>query len=327
MKKFKIILLAAVSFFYYKNSFAQLPTANGNVMVFNSVAAYEPFTEDETTWLSIRNVAVQSNTLQTMAEKISFDPLNADTLYPEFLKEVLNEDQIFQIGNYLIKIDVMNNRGLLITAANANAYSSLVNNDLSANGMMVLDIEDDFGLELLEGLENNTFTAANYKTQATAERVCRRGERIVSKRIPTWLITSEECPGNITFGRTYGMDDKLVYQKLIFYFSVQSKIRSVYRCTFGGTYNGADIYDFVDLKLTGTSKYRRRCGDEVNKAVTLDESYISGGNGILNWRPYSGGRSLSHFDVSVEFGIRPATDRTANPPAYITDLHRIISGY
>jgi hypothetical protein len=327
MKKFKILFLVTAGFFISSISFAQTPTANGNVMIFNGVAAYEPFTENENTWASLRTVAVQSNTLTTMAEQESFAPLNADTLYPDFLKEVLNIDQIFQVGNYLIKIDAINNRGLMMNAANANAYADLVNNNLSASGMMVLDGEEDFGLELLEGLENNTVTPANYQNAPIAGRRCSGARRKVSKLIPTWITTIEECPGNPTIGRTYGMDDKVVYQKFIFYFSLQSKIRSVWRCTYGGSWNFAEIYPLVDLKLIGTVKYRRRCAAEVNKAETLEEGYFGGGDGILNWRPYTSGRSLSHYDFKVDFGIRYSTDRNPNPPAYFIDSHRIISGY
>ena len=327
MKKLKMILFTAVGFFCIKNTIAQTPTANSNVMVFSSVGSYESFTEDESIWATLRNTAVQSNTLFTMAEQETTTQGNADTLYPDFLKEVLNVDRIFQIGGYLIKIDLVNERGLLITANSSNAYNSLLNDDLNASGMMILNGDEDFGLELLEGLENNTITPYDYQNATTINRRCQGAARRVSKLIPTWAITNEECPGNITLGRTYGMDDKLVYQKFIFYFSLQSKIRSVFRCTYGGTYNGADVYNFVDLKLTGTAKYKRRCGAEVNKTELLEEGYFSGGNGILNWRPYSGGRSLSAYDVNVEFGIRPATDRNPNPPAYITDSHRIVWGY
>jgi len=296
-------------------------------MIFNGVAAYEPFTEDESTWAGLRSVAVQSSTLTTMAEQLSSTPSNADTLFPDFLKEVLNTDQIFQIGGYLIKIDLINDRGLVIAAGNTNAYASLVNDNLSATGMMVLGIDEDFGLELLEALESNMTTPADYQTFLNAER-CRRAERQTRKAIEQWSTTNEPCPGNSTIGRTYGMDNKVVYQKVIFYFSLQSKIKSLWRCTYGGSWTLAGTYDMVDTKLNGNVKYRRRCGAEVNKNQNLEEGYYGGGNGILSWRPYSGGRSLSHYDFSVVFGIRHATDRNPNPPPYISSgLYRIVSGY
>jgi hypothetical protein len=119
------------------------------------------------------------------------------------------------------------------------------------------------------------------------------------------------------------MDNKVVYQKFIFYFSLQSKIRSVWRCTFGGSWTFAPIYSIVDLRLTGTVKYRKRCGTEVNKSTDLTSAYFSGGNEVLNWRPYQSSRSLSHYDFNVDFGIRPAVDRTINPSGH----YRIVDGY
>ena len=328
MKNFKMIFLALLSFCFSTISFSQAPTANGNIMNFSGVSTYEPYTEDESTWASLRNIAVQSNTLTTMAEYAVSAGTDLDTLYPEFLKEVLNMDKIFQIGNYLIKIDLINDRGLMIAAANTNAYSALVNDNLSATGMMVLGVDEDFGLELLEALESNTTTPAEYQTFLNGQRACGGARRRTDKDIEQWTTTNEVCPGNSLVGRTYGMDNKAVYQKVIFYFSLQSKIKSLWRCTFGGSWTLAEIYDFVDLKLTGTAKYRRRCGTEVNKSENLEKGYYGGGNGILNWRPYSGGRSLSHYDFNVDFGIRYATDRNPNPPAYVPSRHyRIFWGY
>ena len=124
------------------------------------------------------------------------------------------------------------------------------------------------------------------------------------------------------------MDNKVVYQKAIFYFSLQSKIRSVWRCTYGGSWTAVPIYLFVDLKLAGTVKYRKRCESEVNNDAEIYEGYFGGGNGILDWRPYSGGRSLSHYDFNVDFGIREAQDRNSNPPPYYSPRHyRIVWGY
>lgn len=309
-------------------SFSQAPTANGNLMNFSSIASYELYAEDEGTWNDLRTIAQQSSTLTTIAEQeLALDA--EDTLYAEFLKEVLNTDHIFQIGNYLVKIDVVNDRGLVIAAGNSNAYSDLVNNNLSAFGMMVLDGEEDFGLELLEALENNSILPSEY-ISFLAERSCPGAKRRKQANIEEWTTTGEPCDigGSGTLGKTYGMDNKAVYQKFIFYFSLQSKIKSVWRCTYGGSWNWADPYVFVDLKLVSNVKYRKRCEAEVNKDTELYESYFGGGDGVLHWRPYSAGRSLSHYDFHVDFGIRPAQDRNPNPPPYYPSMHyNIKSGY
>ena len=331
MKKFKMGLLALVSFVFSSISFSQAPTASGNVMNFSAVASYEPYTEDESTWASLRTIAELSSSLLTLAEQEANSGNESDTLYPDFLKEVLNTDNIFQIGNYLIKIDLVNERGLVIASSNDNAYSNLVNNNLTATGMMVLDGDEDFGLELLEALANNTTTPAEYQSFLNANRPCPgAAKRKDAANAEQWFQTNEQCDigGTYTIGRTYGMDNLLRYRKSIFYFSLQSKIRSVWRCTFGGIWVGAPIYYIVDLNLVGTVKYRRRCETEVNKSINFEEGYFGGGNGTLSWNPYGAGRSLSHYDFNVDFGIRPAQDRNPNPPPYTPSRHyRIYWGY
>jgi hypothetical protein len=330
MKKIKKGLLALVSFVFSSISFSQAPTASGNVMNFSAVASYEPYTEDESTWTSLRTIAEQSSSLTTLAEQEVNSGNEPDTLYPDFLKEVLNTDNIFQIGNYLIKIDLVNDRGLVIVALNFNSYVDLVNNNLSAAGMMVLDGDEDFGLELLEALANNSTTPAEYQAFLNAERACKGAAKRIHGRIPEWTTTNEQCDigGTYTIGRTYGMDNLLRYRKSIFYFSLQSRIRSVWRCTFGGGWAGATIYYFVDLNLVGTVKYRKRCETEINENVNFEEGYFGGGDGVLSWNPYGGGRSLSHYDFNVDFGIRPAQDRNPNPPPfYPSGPFRIYWGY
>ena len=225
MKIIKTGSLTLLGFLFSVICFSQAPTANGNVMNFSSVSSYESYTDNESTWSSLRNIAVQSSTLTTLAEQTGStqNQLNADTLYPDFLKEVLNTDYIFQIGNYLIKIDMINNRGLVIDAGNANSYSSLVNNDLSASGMMTLDGDEDFGLELLGALQNNSVTPASYQSFLSASRACSGAGRRTLKGIEEWTTTNETCdvPGGTTTGRTYGMDNFLKYRKAIFYFSLE----------------------------------------------------------------------------------------------------------
>ncbi len=327
MKKIKMGLLALFSFIFSSISFSQAPTASGNVMNFSAVALYEPYADDST-WASLRSIAEQSSTLTTLAEQGENE---ADSLYADFLKEVLNTDYIFQIGDYLIKIDLANDRGLVIASSEDSAYSYLVNNNLTATGMMVLDGDEEFGLELLEELASGGTSPAEYQSFLSAERVCKGAARRKDEtNAEQWFQTNEQCDigGTYTIGRTYGMHNILIYRKAIFYFSLQSKITSLWRCTFGGIWVGAPKYLLVDLNLIGTVKYRRRCETEINNNVNMEQGYFGGGNGALSWNPYGGGRSLSHYDFNVDFGIRPATDRNPNPPPYTPSRHyRIYWGY
>lgn len=329
MKKFKvvIILLSVVLITIRSNS--QTPSVEGNFISFPSVASYEGYAENESIWGDLRNIAVQSTMVTTLAEEVANSGKELEDVYPDypdFLAEVLNLDNIFSIGGYLIKIDMINERGLMVSSGSNDAYDALVRDSLAFPGMMVLDIDEDFGLELLEALDSKIISDSEYKEFLTS-RACSGAKRKTMKNIEEWTTTGEACESG-TLGKSYGMDNKVVYQKAIFYFSLQSKIRSLVRCTFGGSWLLADRYFYVDLKLTGSVKYKKRCGTEVNNSVDMQEDFFGGGNAILDWRAYSGGRSLSHYDFNVDFGIRPAQDRTPNPLPFVPSVHyNIKSGY
>lgn len=323
MKFLKSGLLALATFGFSSISFSQAPTASGNVMNFSSVASYETYTNDENSWSSLHNIAAQSSTLTTLAEQAETDVI--DTLYPEFLREVLNIDNIFQIGNYLIKIDLPNDRGLVVATDNANAYSDLVTNNLTAPGIMQLTGDEDLGLELLEALANGSTNSVDYQSFLQAERPCPGASRRKKADNHIWgNDLSQDCPPTGT--RVYFMDNKIVYQKAIFYFSLQSKVISKRQCIEGGN---TQRYNEVDLNLQGTAKYRKRCAPESNQSADIHESYYSGNTDAeTNWRPYTGGRSLSHYDFTVRFGIRNMTDRNPNPPPYnYSPYYNIKSGY
>lgn len=322
MKKFKVFIILLSVVFITIRSNSQTPSVEGNFISFPSVASYEGYAENESVWGDLRNIAAQSSMVTTLAEEVANSGKDLEDVYPDypdFLAEVLNLDYIFRIGGYLIKIDMSNERGLMVSSGSNDAYDALVKDSLAFPGMMVLDIDEDFGLDLLEALDSKIISESDYKDYLLS-RTCPGAKRKTMKNIEEWNSTGEACDSN-TLGKSYGMDNKVVYQKATFYFSLQSKIRSLVRCTFGGSWLFAERYFYVDLKLTGSVKYKKRCGTEVNNNVDLQEDFFGGGNAILDWRPYSGGRSLSHYDFNVDFGIRPAQDRTPNPVPFIPSMH------
>jgi hypothetical protein len=200
-----------------------------------------------------------------------------------------------------------------------NAYSILQNNDLSANGLFIFSTEDELAIEVMEKVEAGELTTANYRTfiDNVNQRGCRRAKRDKDDDIRQWdqIIEKGFCQNEIT---VLAMDNKVVYQKFIFFFSLQSRINSLKGCQYSNwilvpSYN-------AQLFLDGTVKFRKRCGTEVDiahKDVTTGTT--------LSWRPYSGSRSLSHYDFFVTFSIDHVYN---NPPNYHTSRqYRIKDGY
>ena len=298
--------------------FAQPPIADGNLMRFSNVASYETYADKISDRNYLTGIARGSTTLTTLEEQRG---PGVDTLYPDFLITVLNTDYILRIGSYLIKIDVLSDRGLVIAASQPNSYSSLVNNNLFATGMMRLAGDEEYGMELLEGLENGSITPANYQTFLSTRRSCRRADRKTDKAIEQWdMIWANSCDNS--FQDFYGMDNKVVYQKFIVYFSLQTKIKSVWRCYYGSWTLPPHYY--AEIRLTGTAQYRKRCGAEVKKS---EAQYTPFGI-LLDWRPYEGARSLSHYISGAFFEIRHTYDGVPNPhPWHRSRDYRIIDGY
>lgn len=110
--------------------------ANGNVLKFASLDVYEQFADNLLDRTALMDAASQSSTLITLEEA---NPGADDTIYADFMRMILNTDYIVEIGEFLIKIDLANDRALVIQSSNYDAYNSLVNNSTSATGMMVFD--------------------------------------------------------------------------------------------------------------------------------------------------------------------------------------------
>lgn len=287
-----------------------------NYLKFNTLADYEDYANGVEPVSTLENLASNSGSFTSMYEQSGGVE---DTLYPPFVTHVLNTDHIAQVGPFLVKIDVENNKGLAIAAQTQGAYSKLVNNDYSATGMFNFTTEDDLAIEVLEKVvagELNTSTYRGWIDNSTTSR-CRSSEADKLADLRIWDEQPELGFCNNNTAR-YGMDNKVVYQKLIFYFSLQSKVKSLKACTYS---NWITVPSYrAQLRLQGTAKFRRVCDPENNRSANLTTTGTE-----LSWRPYEGSRRLSHYDFSVSFG---ADHPDANPVNYFSvGPYRIKSGY
>jgi hypothetical protein len=322
--KFKLLLIVVFGLFFTKITGQNLSISNGTLK-FSSLAIYEQYAENilnqNEIILATQSIKTFANLPTPPAVEDSDDPEPADSLYPEFLRLILNTDKIVTIGNFLVKIDLDNHIGLVIAANAPKAYNTLLLNNTAASGIMVFSDEDDDAIDILEAIEAGTLTVANYKTMLVAQR-CKRAKRQKDATFQYWMqFPSSICPGR---DYCYKGEDKIVYQKAIFYFSIEAKRKSQKECCFDTRVTRNPKRHFVNLKIEGTVKYRKRCGTEVNTPYN-NELF---NNHKITWRPYSDSRSLSNLDASVKFYIQEIIDRPPTPPPYIpSKLYRIVDGY
>ena len=328
----KWVLITALCLVVCSSSIvAQEVYVDGNVMAFTSYDAYERYASNEYDRGILQYYAQSSYYLTTRAE--SQEGENEEDVYPDFLNMVLNQDSIVRISSFLVKVDLYSGFGLAINASEPNAYWSLQNNDYWAPNMLYFDGESENMIETLESIEYGWMTLRAQPQRPRAadlEKAKAEGRRPGSSRVATNSCpgaSREKCDGLLVWDQVdngpnagciywmYGMDYKVVYQKALIYFSLQSKQKSKQACS-STNWVGVPSYD-AQLRLDGRVRYRKRCGAEVSKVQVLNDVEDE-----QNWRPYEGSRSLSHYDFGVTFGI-------AHPGQTITDTATcsIVSGY
>lgn len=313
--------LCTLLLFSAKAQTTGLSVENGTLK-FSSLAVYEQYADNTLDRNNITNVTASISTLSQTESLIE------ESLYPEFLQKILNTDKIVRINNFLVKIDLQNHQALVIDATTVNAYSTLVSNNSSAQGVMVFSDETDNAMEVLEAIEAGSLTTANYQSALTVPeggelfRKCSGAGRVdPRKRLDAWDRTYDDpqsqCPDQ---SRIYGMDNKVVYQRAIFYFSLQSKLKSLRACS-STNWLLVPTHE-AQLKLVGTAKYVKvnHCNQEWNQSENTTTQGTE-----LNWRGYQGSRALRKFDFNVNFFIKHTWEQVDYHPAL--NPYRIAYGY
>lgn len=277
----------------------------GRALKFSSLAVYEQFANDEIDRSIIKGLADGSTDFTSIEERTG-EAMNSD--YDGFLGQLLNEDHIVALANFLVKVDLENERTLAIDKNAPNAYSILVNNDLTAAGLYIFTTDED-ALEVFEKVELGELNPTNYRAWLDGEnaRRCRGADRHKVDYIETWSQLERNSCKN-SYVDFFGQDDKVVYQKAGIYFSLQSKIKSRWRCYYGNW--AGPLYE-ADLTLVGSCRFRKRCDGE----QTRSRKDATRGK-ELSWRPYEGSRSLSHYYLSVNFSIKHTWETSYHPDVH-----------
>ena len=130
--------------------------SDNRMLIFKTTADYEKIVSNSSQELKSNLVTkIRSLNLNSLAEKLikekSFGSFGDD-----FLPELLNEDGIVQIGDYLYKIDIFNKKAYVLSSVNISEYSDLVAANKSNRNIRVFTTEDDV-IELAEtGAESTT---------------------------------------------------------------------------------------------------------------------------------------------------------------------------
>ena len=119
------------------------------------------------------------------------------------LSDILNSDKVVIIGNWIVKVDLDNDRGLLLNTNFSNQYNDILNNNLANTNIKVVRLGDD-GIAYINSLDNP-------ETGTILARCADIGPGLDSRYFYA--------------GTKRRIDSKVVYQRALIYFSLQAKAK------------------------------------------------------------------------------------------------------
>jgi hypothetical protein len=291
-----------------------ISTENGMIK-FNSISDYVYYADNTANRSSLSSYSSSSdvNTLAKQAVKPD------DDVVPGFLQLILNSSNMLTIGNYLVKFDFPNNRALVLNKNSDNAVNTLINNNISQSGVMVLDFDEEYeGIEVFQGLENGSVNESNYTNlispSVLAEK-CRRANKHKDEDQEVWSTLKMDehflnCSEDMAH---YKYDYKIVYQRFLLYYRIFGKSKNRTSCNTWFTNELAK-----DVRLHGNIKYDVRCKGESTNSFDLTD-YVT----VQTWVPYDGSHSLSRYDFNLSFQSKHTWESAFNHDVAL----RIVDGY
>ncbi len=249
-----------------------------NRVVFESIEEYENLFEDpKTTGKKASEVAARFSTFN----EATVDSALEDTLYPEFLQKILNDDHVVQIDKWLIKVDAEKEQVLVLDKKYLDQYTDLANSNLDNKNILVYSTED----QVLSMLKSNS--------KPSATRVSCSGDG----------AGPDDGDRDQTYGKNLRVRIQTHYRRYGIYFelcanpSKQKKRLGIWSYTSG------------NLRVEYSFKYQKLCSGEVFPSYAGNYTGTSYGNSTFS--AYSGSERLEKY--FIEARTVEQSDNVASP--------------
>lgn len=251
---------------------------SANYAIFSSIEEYQSlFTDPNTIEEKADKVAARFGTYN---ERARFEAWGIeDTLYSDFLQKILNEDYIVKIGEWLIKIDKINEKALALNEKYSNQYSDLAASDTSNKNILIYDTSEEILTLLQNGEKSNV--------SRTSGLFCfgRQEKYLWLKNIPTgeYIDDTQTLKMVITV--------YTIYNPGAIQYELKSKVFSDY---IYGT-SGIHPYSKAILTVGWDASWRVNCGALITKGE-WNTSYNAEEVEKIHYRGY---KSLSRYKIEV----------------------------
>ncbi|MEM6377227.1 MAG: hypothetical protein AAF705_03380 [Bacteroidota bacterium] len=202
-----------------------------------------------------------------------------DTLFEGYgmLPKILNKDRIVKIGKHYIKIDLLEERALVLKEEHADQYTDLAASNIENENIMLFSTNDEV-LELLSiGSTGKVQRIKNSCGDPTAVR--------------------KNCDPFSYNGNRRRLKAKVVYQRAAIYFSVLANAKAEKR--------RLRIWS-RDRNATCNTNYDFRFGLKCGRAYNEQGSVFSS-SGEATYRPYEGTTSLAYYRLAADLSSSNAS--------------------
>jgi hypothetical protein len=269
--------------------------SNGNArVVFSSIEEYEKLFEEPSKSDSLAGVAGARFGIYNEYARLLENP--EDILYPEFLLKILNDDRIVQIENWIVKVDMITERCLVLEKKYAHEYNDLVNDNLSNPHVMIFDIADNVLPMLREG-----YTGSNIEENTRISGLFCKGVSSYEKESDLLYFTGDYEPvAPITGSTSYYLlpintYTKIWYQKAGVYFALKSSAYTTIPIT-SDAFGQQKPIKSKKIGIGWDGQWRINCGDLVTRGEVNFNPYEEA---WVEKTHYSGIKSLNHASLSV----------------------------
>jgi hypothetical protein len=218
--------------------------------------------------------------------------------------KILNLDNIFIIGNYMMKLDTANTRLFVINKNTEGAYDILLEENTETVGIMVLTDDVYDPISIFEGLEEQTIDESNY-TQYFTDGSCpykpvKAQDKAQNEVWSTLKMDEHEfnepppypcnvgwnpCSGDLV---DYEHDYKSVYQRFVIYYRIFVKAKSYDQCSGNNPIWPETVKK--DIHISSTIDYDVKC-----RGIQTQNYNQTSYTGEHTWLPYHGAHRLSRF--------------------------------
>lgn len=122
-------------------------SSDGKMLIFESVESFEKSVEDltEEKRIKVLSEISKQNFKSYLSIQHSISKTDSDSIQEmdDFLGQLLNEDGIIQIGNFIYKVNLQSNKVFVLPVSNSSEYQDLVDENKSNKNIRQFSTSDD----------------------------------------------------------------------------------------------------------------------------------------------------------------------------------------